>query len=75
MNTKLISSLVKGLTFTPAFFGSQCCGKTFKVVMLRHGESTWNKQNRFTGWTDVALSQKGIEEARSAGKVLKQNGF
>eukprot|EP00825_Cyclidium_porcatum_P025716 TRINITY_DN2787_c0_g1_i12.p1 TRINITY_DN2787_c0_g1~~TRINITY_DN2787_c0_g1_i12.p1 ORF type:complete len:244 (+),score=57.86 TRINITY_DN2787_c0_g1_i12:167-898(+) len=43
--------------------------------MIRHGESSWNKENRFTGWTDVPLSKKGIEEAKSAGKVLKQKGF
>jgi len=46
-----------------------------KLVLLRHGESTWNKENRFTGWTDVDLSEKGIEEAKSAGKFLKDNGF
>jgi 2,3-bisphosphoglycerate-dependent phosphoglycerate mutase len=46
-----------------------------KVVLLRHGESTWNNENRFTGWTDVDLSAKGVEEAVSAGKVLKENGF
>jgi len=46
-----------------------------KLVLLRHGESTWNKENRFTGWTDVDLSDKGKEEARAAGKVLKENGF
>ncbi len=49
--------------------------KTHTLVLLRHGESTWNKENRFTGWTDVDLSDKGKEEARSAGKVLKENGF
>ncbi|MFB3788993.1 MAG: 2,3-diphosphoglycerate-dependent phosphoglycerate mutase [bacterium] len=46
-----------------------------KIVLLRHGESTWNKENRFTGWTDVDLSDKGMEEARKAGQVLKQEGF
>lgn len=46
-----------------------------KLVLLRHGESTWNKENRFTGWTDVDLSEKGIEEARGAGKVLKKEGY
>lgn len=46
-----------------------------KLVLLRHGESTWNKENRFTGWTDVDLSERGINEAREAGKVLKENGF
>jgi 2,3-bisphosphoglycerate-dependent phosphoglycerate mutase len=46
-----------------------------KVVLLRHGESTWNKENRFTGWTDVDLTDKGREEALSAGRLLKQDGF
>ncbi|MBI5633368.1 MAG: 2,3-diphosphoglycerate-dependent phosphoglycerate mutase [Nitrospirae bacterium] len=46
-----------------------------KLVLLRHGESIWNKENRFTGWTDVDLSEKGIEEARQAGRELKANGF
>ncbi len=48
---------------------------TFKLVLLRHGESTWNKENRFTGWTDVDLSEKGREEAAAAGKALKEAGF
>ncbi len=47
----------------------------YKVVLLRHGESHWNKENRFTGWTDVDLSPKGIEEATEAGRVLKNEGF
>jgi len=42
---------------------------------LRHGESAWNKENRFTGWTDVNLTEKGIEEARAAGRLLKSEGF
>ncbi|MCO5265676.1 MAG: 2,3-diphosphoglycerate-dependent phosphoglycerate mutase [Lentimicrobium sp.] len=46
-----------------------------KLVLLRHGESEWNKENRFTGWTDVDLSEKGVKEAAEAGKVLKENGF
>lgn len=45
------------------------------IVLLRHGESVWNKENLFTGWTDVDLSNKGIEEAREAGVTLKQGGF
>ncbi|MDD5348499.1 MAG: 2,3-diphosphoglycerate-dependent phosphoglycerate mutase [Candidatus Omnitrophica bacterium] len=45
------------------------------VVLLRHGESTWNKENRFTGWTDVDLSEKGVREAHKAGQVLKKEGF
>ena len=46
-----------------------------KLVLLRHGESQWNKENRFTGWTDIDLTEKGIEEAKSAGKLLKAEGF
>ena len=46
-----------------------------KLVLLRHGESTWNQENRFTGWTDVDLTEKGIAEAREAGRLLKQDGF
>lgn len=46
-----------------------------KLVLLRHGESIWNKENRFTGWTDVDLSDKGREEARAAGQLLKHEGF
>ena len=47
----------------------------YKIVLLRHGESEWNKENRFTGWTDVDLSEKGIEEAHNAGKLLRENGY
>ena len=46
-----------------------------KVILLRHGESEWNRENRFTGWTDVDLSAKGVEEARKAGRLLKEQGF
>jgi 2,3-bisphosphoglycerate-dependent phosphoglycerate mutase len=46
-----------------------------KLVLLRHGESIWNKENKFTGWTDVDLSEKGILEAHEAGKLLKKEGF
>jgi len=46
-----------------------------RLVLLRHGESTWNKENRFTGWTDVDLSEKGLEEAKSAGQLLKADGY
>lgn len=46
-----------------------------KLVLLRHGESTWNKENRFTGWTDVDLTAKGLEEAKTAGRLLKENDF
>ncbi|HRZ24075.1 MAG TPA: 2,3-diphosphoglycerate-dependent phosphoglycerate mutase [Candidatus Contendobacter sp.] len=47
----------------------------YKLVLLRHGESQWNKENRFTGWVDVDLSEKGIEEAKKAGQTLKKEGF
>ena len=46
-----------------------------KLVLIRHGESQWNKENRFTGWKDVDLSDKGREEAKAAGKLLKEEGF
>jgi len=47
----------------------------YKVVLLRHGESEWNRENRFTGWTDVDLSAKGLEEAKAAGKLLLAEGY
>jgi 2,3-bisphosphoglycerate-dependent phosphoglycerate mutase len=47
----------------------------YKLVLLRHGESTWNKENRFTGWTDVDLSDRGREEAEAAGRLLKEGGY
>ncbi len=47
----------------------------YKIVLLRHGESTWNKENRFTGWTDVDLTEQGVTEAHAAGQLLKREGF
>lgn len=47
----------------------------YKIVLLRHGESTWNMENRFTGWTDVDLSERGIAEAHRGGQLLKAEGF
>src|ERR1700676_4907002 len=47
----------------------------YKIVLMRHGESTWNLANRFTGWVDVALTEQGGAEARHAGKLLKKAGF
>ncbi len=47
----------------------------YKLVLLRHGESTWNKENRFTGWKDVDLSEKGTAEAKDAGRLMKDAGF
>ena len=46
-----------------------------KLVLVRHGESQWNNENRFTGWYDVDLSEKGVSEAKAAGKLLKAEGF
>ena len=46
-----------------------------KIVLLRHGESVWNKENRFTGWTDVDLTEKGVAEAEKAGETLREYGF
>ena len=46
-----------------------------KLVLLRHGQSTWNRENRFTGWTDVPLTKQGKDEAKKSGKKLKENGF
>ena len=46
-----------------------------KLVLLRHGQSTWNLENRFTGWTDVDLSENGIIEAHQAGLILKNEGY
>lgn len=47
----------------------------YKLVLIRHGESEWNKANLFTGWTDVDLSEKGIKEAKDGGKLLKEEGY
>jgi len=50
-------------------------GKTYKIVMIRHGESEWNKENRFCGWFDAGLSEKGVNEAKAGGKALKADGY
>ena len=47
----------------------------YKIVLIRHGESQWNKENRFTGWIDVDLSEKGVQEAKKAGQTLKKEGY
>lgn len=47
----------------------------YKLVLVRHGQSTWNLENRFTGWTDVGLTEQGLEEAHTAGKLLKEGGY
>ena len=46
-----------------------------RIVLLRHGESIWNQENRFTGWYDVDLADKGVSEAREAGRLMKERGF
>jgi 2,3-bisphosphoglycerate-dependent phosphoglycerate mutase len=46
-----------------------------KLVLIRHGESAWNLENKFTGWTDVPLSENGVKEAHEAGKLLKKDGY
>ena len=46
-----------------------------RIVLLRHGESVWNKENRFTGWTDVDLTEKGVQEAKEAGQTLRKEGY
>ena len=51
------------------------CMAVSKLVLVRHGESNWNKENRFTGWTDVDLSEKGREEAKEGGRLLKEGGY
>jgi len=47
----------------------------YQIVLLRHGESVWNRENRFTGWTDVVLSEKGVQEAREGGRLLREAGY
>ena len=49
--------------------------ESYKLVFLRHGQSTWNLENRFTGWTDVGLTERGVEEAHAAGKLLREEGY
>eukprot|EP00568_Trieres_chinensis_P000620 CAMPEP_0183292624 /NCGR_PEP_ID=MMETSP0160_2-20130417/1612_1 /TAXON_ID=2839 ORGANISM="Odontella Sinensis, Strain Grunow 1884" /NCGR_SAMPLE_ID=MMETSP0160_2 /ASSEMBLY_ACC=CAM_ASM_000250 /LENGTH=309 /DNA_ID=CAMNT_0025453605 /DNA_START=69 /DNA_END=998 /DNA_ORIENTATION=+ len=58
---------------TPSSSSSLCMKHT--LVLIRHGESTWNKENLFTGWVDVSLSEKGREEASAGGKLLKEGGY
>ena len=63
------------LRFAPLTRNEISGGIMKKIVLLRHGESTWNRENRFTGWTDVPLSEKGVQEAREAGRLLREGGF
>jgi 2,3-bisphosphoglycerate-dependent phosphoglycerate mutase len=47
----------------------------YKLVLVRHGQSTWNLENRFTGWTDVGLTEQGVAEAHEAGRLLREGGY
>ena len=47
----------------------------YKIVLMRHGESIWNRENRFTGWADIDLTEKGEAQAREAGRLMKEAGF
>ena len=47
----------------------------YKLILLRHGQSLWNLENRFTGWTDVDLTEQGVQEAKHAGKLLREGGY
>jgi 2,3-bisphosphoglycerate-dependent phosphoglycerate mutase len=72
----LILLALPGLVL-PIFYYFKILGNkvAYKIVLLRHGESIWNKENRFTGWTDVGLSELGMKEAHESGKTLKKEGY
>src|SRR4026207_485874 len=72
--SRYYNSIFEAQSFVCGHFQVQLQRMT-KIVLLRHGESVWNKENRFTGWTDVDLSEKGLVEAREAGRLLKVEGF
>ena len=72
--SRYYNSIFEAQSFVCGHFQVQLQRMT-KIVLLRHGESVWNKENRFTGWTDVDLSEKGLVEAREAGRLLKLDGF
>lgn len=80
-NTTLLFCIVPFICFASHLLDNEIIIITLGVisvhqlVLIRHGESSWNKENRFTGWTDVPLSAQGIEEAHTAGKLLKEEGF
>ena len=77
--TKSIGSLLQRPRRKPAILESMVLSglhtPMYKLVLVRHGESTWNLENRFTGWTDVDLTPTGIEQAKSAGRLLKAEGY
>jgi len=70
-----LASAASGLPFSLAGFTTLSKLTMYKLVLIRHGESTWNKENRFTGWVDVDLTEKGATEAYQAGVLLKEAGF
>lgn len=63
------------MCFNKSKLENKCHMNTIKLVLMRHGESQWNQENRFTGWVDVDLSDRGYHEAQHAGKLLSNNGF
>src|SRR4026207_1495413 len=72
--SRYYNSIFEAQSFVCGHFQVQLQRMT-KIVLLRHGESVWNKENRFTGWTDVDLSEKGLAEAHEAGRLLRDGGF
>jgi 2,3-bisphosphoglycerate-dependent phosphoglycerate mutase len=74
-NLRHTSPTTEGRPGKRAKAGSRGEMATHKLVLVRHGESTWNKENRFTGWTDVDLSEKGVREAHEAGRTLRNESY
>ena len=68
-------TLLRHASYKAEPFGEETVKPIYRLVLLRHGESVWNKANRFTGWTDVDLSEAGIAEARQAGELLVDQGY
>lgn len=67
--------LKKPMISSKLLMSTKSHGAPYQLVLVRHGESTWNQENKFTGWYDCPLSEKGHKEAENAGKLLKSNGF
>src|SRR5687768_6487093 len=75
MSSKIRAFMGEQDTCFPLEFALERGGCMRKLVLLRHGESAWNLENRFTGWTDVDLTPKGVQEAQEAARLLKQGGY